>query len=197
MKAEEMRRVLNSAIMADWDDGRTYLGMSGIGQCSRKLYNDLVQGRRRPSDRGIRYCHEGYLHEQDVIERLNQEGVRVLEQGRELVAGFDERFRGHIDGEVDGDLLEIKSVEDYEALDNIRSRGARTRDRAQVQAYMRYGEYERALIVYKVRSNGDLWVVWVMRDEAEGERLETKALGILEAVDRMEPPVCECGRCKG
>ncbi len=196
MKAAVMKQVLESSIKDDWDDGRDYLGMSAIGQCPRKLYNDLAKGRRRPKDRGIRYCHEGYLHERDVIERLEAAGVPVLNQQRELVAGFDERFRGHIDGEVDGDLLEIKSVEDYDALDNIRDKGPRSRDRAQVQMYMRYGGYDRALIVYKVRANGELWVAWLRRNDLAGEELERKAHEVLEAVDAGEVPECECGRCR-
>jgi hypothetical protein len=143
----------------------------------------------------VRYFHEGYLHERDVIERLEAAGVPVLNRQRELVAEWDERFRGHIDGEVDGDLLEIKGLEDGQALDNVRKMGPRSRDRSQVQAYMRYGEYYRALIVYKVRSNGEMWVCWLRRDDEMGEEIERKARMVLQAVDDDQAPECTCGYC--
>lgn len=196
MEAKVLRRVLDGSIADEWDDGRDYLGMSVIGQCPRHLYDRMVNGRRKSGRRNVRRCHEGLIHEADVIKRLEAADVPVVNRGRELVGPFERRFLGHIDGEVDGDLLEIKTVEDLGALQNVMDRGARPRDRDQMQAYMRYGGYERALIVYKCRADGDMWVVEVWRDDAEGGRLEEKARVVLEAVDSGEPPACVCGRCK-
>lgn len=200
MLAEAMKAVLEESIAgaaddADRSDPRDYLGMSKIGDCARQLYLDLTNGRMQPQGLALARCHEGMLHQRDVIERLERSGIPVLERDRELVAPFDERFKGHIDGEVDGDLLEIKSLETLDDLAEVRAHGPRERDQAQVQAYMRYGDYHRALIVYKVRSNGALWVVYVNRRDALGKRLERKARDVLEALDRGLPPACTCGYC--
>jgi hypothetical protein len=196
MLAESMRQELEDVIAGEGDDGRTYLGMSQIGKCARQLYLDLVNGRESPRGLALARCHEGMLHQRDVVERLERAGVPVLEQNRELVAPFDERHRGHIDGEVDGDLLEIKSLETLGDLADIKKNGPREHDQAQVQAYLRYGDYQRGLIVYKVRANGALWVAYVLRDDAAGERLERKARDVLAALDRGLPPACTCGHCR-
>jgi hypothetical protein len=193
--AKVMKETLLDAIGDEWDDGGRHF-MSQIGQCPRKVYHDLVNGHQRPSNQGRRYCHEGYLHEADVIERLEGTGVPVLNQGRELVAEFDERCIGHIDGEVDGDLLEIKSCT-RAAFDQVRWRGAKPRHEEQVQLYLRYGDYARGLIVYKCRDTGEIWVVEVLRDDEVGKMLEERAKAILRAVDRGKAPGCTCGRCKG
>jgi len=108
-----------------------------------------------------------------------------------------ERLRGHIDGELDGDLLEIKSVEDDQALDAIRLYGPRTYDLDQVQAYCRWGGYEQALVVYKSRASGRVWVVWVLAAEERGWALEAKARAVLAALDGGEAPGCECGEHEG
>ncbi|MEI6474569.1 MAG: hypothetical protein WCO75_04180, partial [Planctomycetota bacterium] len=46
------------------------------------------------------------------VKRLLEQGIEVTNRQRELIAPWDERFRGHIDGELDGELIEIKSVND-------------------------------------------------------------------------------------
>ena len=194
MDKKVMKELLLDAIGDEWDDGGRHF-MSQIGQCPRKVWRDLVDGHQRPSNQGRRYCHEGLVHEQDIIERLEAFGVPVLNQGAELVAGFDERVVGHIDGEVDGDLLEVKSCT-RPAFDNVRWRGAKRRHEEQVQLYLRYGDYARGLIVYKCRDTGEIWVVEILRDDEVGRMLEERAKAILNAVDRGVAPGCTCGRCK-
>ena len=194
MDVKVMKETLLDAIGEEWDDGGDHF-ISKIGQCPRKVWRDLSDGLQRPGNQGRRYMHEGVLHEADVIARLEAAGVPVLEQGRELVAPFDPRCVGHIDGEVDGDLLEIKSCS-RAAFEQVRWRGPKPRHEEQVQMYLRFGDYERGLIVYKCRETGEIWVCEVMRDEAYGEELEERARAILAAVDRGEAPECTCGRCK-
>jgi len=194
MLPSELRQTLEGALDA-WDDGRDYLGMSAIGQCPLKLFFDLTEGRRKPNWLGRLLCHEGLVHEQDLLARCEMAGLKVIHKGRELVAPFDERFRGHIEGELDGALLEIKTANEN-GFEQVRWRGAKRKHAHQVQAYMRYGGYDRALIVYKKRETGDLWVVELERDDEIGERLEAKAKAILWAVDEGEAPACECGYCR-
>lgn len=200
MKAEVLHDVLEDSISGEGNDGRQYLGMSQLGKCPRRIFFDLVKGRQAMGPEQLRRCHEGLVHQADVIARIEVEGVKVINRDRELVGPWNGRFSrqllGHIDGEIDGDLLEIKTLETWENLERIRSEGPRERDRAQCQAYMRYGGYYRALIVYKVRADGSTWVCWLNRSEGTGERLERKAEMVLQAIDDGEPPACECGRCR-
>lgn len=189
----ELRKALEG-VLDEWEE-RDYLGMSQIWDCPLRLYRGLVYGRRPPGRTGLLYCHEGYVHQRDVLERLERAGIVVSDQERELVAPFDDRFRGHIDGVVGGRLLEIKSV-NRRGFEWVMRHGARDRHVDQVQAYLRYGGWGEAAIVYKCRDDGDLWVVEVGRDEGLGDLVEEKARGVLGAVDRGEPPGCECGRCR-
>lgn len=199
MKAEVLHDVLE-AVVGDGQEEREYLGMSQIGRCSRELYFDLVEGREEMSQEARRRCYEGRVHQADVVARIEKAGVPVLNEERELRAPFDGRFErqflGHVDGEIDGDLLEIKSVEGEDQMAKIRRFGPRKRDRPQCQAYMRYGGYARTLIVYKSRADGATWVCWLSRDDEAGEALEEKAKRVLQAVDDGVPPACECGYCR-
>lgn len=197
MKAGELRRLLEGVTDAVWEE-RDYLGMSRIGECPLQLYRDMRSGRRRPSGAGMRYCYEGYLHERDILYRFETQGVPITDKGAELVAPFDERFRGHVDGvaRMDGDepeLIEVKSVS-TEMFERIRSH-PRPADLDQVQIYLRYGEWERGNLIYKCRSNGKIWVAPILRRDELGEELEAKAQLVLRAVDEGIPPACRCGRC--
>jgi hypothetical protein len=192
MDPAELRHALESTFN-EFED-RSYLGMSQIAKCPRYLYSQMVNGCEKPGLQSLRYFHEGYVHEADILERACLAGLAVVNQNRELIAPFDERFRGHIDGEVDGDLVEIKSV-NAERFQSILDVGAFFEHMDQCQMYMRYGGYERALIVYKNRDTGVLYVYEMHKSDRHGRRLEEKARGILAAVDDRVPPACTCGRC--
>lgn len=191
-----------AALRRQIDDGmdvyqpRSYLGMSHIADCPRSLYRFMKNGSRPPSLTTARYCHEGLLHEADIIDRMRIAGVVVEDCQRELVAPFDERFRGHIDGAIGDLLIEIKSISANDRLDRIKRDGPMPAHLWQVQAYMRYGGYDLAYVVYKVRATGSLWIVPVPIEHSIGRRIESQAQRILDAVDGRGPvPDCTCGRC--
>jgi len=176
---------------------RDYLGMSQIWECPAELYDRMVNGRQAFMGRGARMCYEGLLHETDMIERLQALGV--YGPGQELVAEWDERFQGHTDGVLlDGDegelLLEVKSTTRRSFKEVRGSNRALQRDYEQVQMYLLYGGWERAVIVYKCRETGEVRPIMVWPHAATQERLEGKARRVLEAVDLGERPECECGQ---
>lgn len=197
----ELRKLLeDTRIFAEFEE-RDYLGISQIWKCPRELYLDLVNGRERPGIQLARLFHEGYIHEADVLEQLEAAGVEVWNTGREVTAPWDGRFRGHIDGEVAGEvegerqLLEIKSVT-REKFELVMRHGPLKRHLDQARMYLRYGDYERGLIVYKEREGGDIWVCEVWRSEEREIGLEEKARHVLLGVDEGISPGCECGRCR-
>jgi hypothetical protein len=191
----EFRKVLEEAALGDFDESRDYLGMSQIGRCPRVLWRDLTNGRQRPGFKGLVYCHEGLVHQADVVDRLRVAGIDLHRREEELIAPWDGRFRGHVDGEVEGALLEIKSLS-VAGMENVRFHGPRRRDRLQVQAYMHYGGWDRALIVYKCWDTGRLWVEEVLYNEGVAGELEDKAREVLAAVDGGPRPRCTCGKCR-
>ena len=191
----DIRRTLDDAI--DVFERRTYLGMSHISDCPRAQYRAVTQGTKAPGLSSKRYCHEGLLHEADIVARLNDAGLTVYDQQLEIIAPFDPRFVGHIDGRLeDGSLIEVKSVSDTERLEQIKRDGARYAHRWQVQAYMAYGVFDLAYLIYKARINGALWVLPIVPEPSIQRRIEEKAKRILAAVDNKAAiPNCTCGRC--
>jgi len=200
MDARDIKKGLER-VLDDYETDRDYLGMSKISRCPRHWYQVLRKGYRPPSMQTSRYAHEGYLHERDILERLARAGLSVVNHNREIVASFDDRFRGHIDGELinstDGpDLLEVKSANDELYCAIVEAGQPASAHLDQVQCYMRWGGYARTFFIYKARQTGEVWVLQVARDDTRGEALERRARMILAAVDNQTPPACECGHCR-
>jgi hypothetical protein len=182
-----------------FEPDRKYLGMSGIGKCPLRLYRECMQGRRFEMNLvSARRAYRGYLFERDAHERLAQAGVYQAESaGKEIVCDFDARFIGHTDGEtLDGDLLEIKSVnnEDYERI--VHSHHALPEHYDQVQMYLRYGHYAHGLLYYIDTETFRDFMLDVFPDERRQELLARRAHSILDAIDGLaNAPACTCGRC--
>lgn len=206
MFAQDIQTKINEYLERNsgYERQRNYLGMSQIANCPRLQYLEFMQGRSVALQNHLD-CYKGHLFEMDVYQRLVAMGIvehygpvndPVNPRGKELVAPFDSRFRGHTDGEtVDGELLEIKSV-DVMALAKLRQMGrAKYAHFLQVQAYMRYGPWAHALIVYVCRDSFEHLVLHSARSKRHGDELEAKAIGVLEAIDAKQPPKCECDRC--
>lgn len=179
-----------------FETDRNYLGMSAIGQCPRRLYDAFVNGQEPTMDIH-RMCYIGYLFERDARQRMTEAGLYRPPRVAELIAPFDERFRGHADGEtIDGDLLELKSVSE-EGLERVAAKGrGKVEHWLQVQTYMRYGPWQNAVIVYISRDSFRHFIVSALKDTHVGEKMEHKAKTVLAAIDARRPPACECGRCK-
>lgn len=180
-----------------FETGRKYLGMSRITECPARLYRECLNGRAHElNEAAARRCYRGYLFEHDAHTRLEAAGIYLPGSGKEVRADFDERFRGHTDGETtEGDLLEIKSVADRIFEGVQRTRRALDGHIAQVQMYLRYGGYGHGLIVYIDTETFQHYVADVWPNRAEQERWIEKAGQVLAGIDAGQPPKCSCGRC--
>lgn len=176
-------------------ESRSYLGMSQVAKCARQAYDSFVDGPDL-TDFQHRMCYAGYVYEQDVLQRMREMRVARLDR-RELVASFDDRFRGHIDGVTAwNDLLEIKSVtaSKFELVD--KGNRALHEHNDQVQLYMRYGGWNYTWLVYVNRESFEHRVIRVRYDEQRAVDMENKAKKILQAIDARQRPKCECGYCE-
>lgn len=180
------------------DQHREYLGISKISQCPRAAVLEFRNGITETGE-AHRMCYAGYEQERAVMQLLYNAGVAInsFPMSKEVVAPFDSRLRGHIDGEtVDGDLLEIKSVSRFK-FDKIRKdHHAKFEHFVQVQLYMRYGGWKKSFIVYRCRETYEHVVVEVPYNEGQAEKFEQKARKMLAYIDEGSLPPCECGRCK-
>jgi hypothetical protein len=186
---------------------RAYLGMSQIGRCPRFLYRMMLEGRSEDelSPQRHWFCWTGYLHEAAVIDLLNGTPEK---RNIEVVAEFDDRYRGHVDYEM-GDIIgppyivEIKSVSWRKFGHILKTQRPDWLHFCQVQAYMHHGQWPRAFIVYLARDvpfrewrGLPIWVFDVKYDVIRGMALDEKARYVLARVDSGDPPKCDCGKCE-
>ena len=203
MKTGQLRDELYD-VASGSDDGRDYLGMSQIGRCPRGTASELIGGRPPLSPRASRYCHEGLLHEADVLHRLDVIGLGSQGQDRQFeVSLLGGRFLGHVDDILTTkEVVEVKSVSPfhYERIVAREMIFTRAAARDQVQAYLHaLAQTTRkagaCYIIWKNRSTGDLWVEYQEYVPVAGDCLTRKAESILAAVDGGPLPECECGKC--
>ncbi len=178
-------------------EDRSYLGMSRIGECPRVLFTDFIKVKRDWDPAHHLLCYAGYLWERDIRTRLRESGLYAELSEREIVAEFDERFRGHIDGELqDGSLLEIKSTVQAK-IDTIQATNKiPLKNYQQVQVYLRHGGYDRAQVVYVARDTDELLVYEVRPNRGVQDLMDDKARWVLSAIDEGVAPGCTCGRCE-
>lgn len=209
MNAREVQELLMENFRAkSHHEYREYLGMSGIGRCPRELYFRFMDPQP-PDDRLTWYSMAGYALEAKVVERLQVTGHDVRQVSRELVADFDDRYRGHTDHELpDGTLIEIKTI-NWKGYLRVFYAGMGKRDHvAQCQAYMRHGGFPHCVLVYTPRDiphrewdtspalSLPFLTLDVRSDRTAQDKLDAKAQRILKAIDNSSPPPCLCGYCK-
>jgi len=172
---------------------RTYVGMSHLSECPAEQYTAFWDGLTE-TDYNHRMAYLGYALESVEREILFRSGV-LRSIDREIVAEFDPRVRGHIDGEtMDGDLVEIKTVSTVKFEKVIESDKALRDHFSQVQAYMHFGGYRHAEIIYICREDFRHYVIHVPYVRGVGEQIEAKARRVLAAIDEGRQPPCECKR---
>lgn len=167
---------------------RHYLGMSGIGGNETKLLNKMLNGSDAPTLEDAQRLALGYETENNVRARLEGAGlIRTQLSDRELHADWslyqgEYLFRGHTDGEwMDGSLLEIKSTIDAK-IAKIEKDGVMPHfNYWQVQAYMHYGGYGQANVLYFARDTGRILVRRVLYDRGIGNAIDQKARRIINA----------------
>jgi hypothetical protein len=176
-----------------FDERRDYLGISHVSGCPRRAYINFTVGMT-VDENTRRMSFAGYDQERSILSMLN--GM-VFDNGFEVIAPFDDRLRGHIDGKTtDNDLIEIKSVT-VKKFQKIVETGKATREHfSQCQLYMRYGELPQAFIIYRCRETYEHKVIHIPYLENVALQLEEKAKQILQAIDNQVMPACECGYCK-
>lgn len=185
------------ATVSGLDVKRDYLGISSIGKCPRQVVREYLQGKSQITQRDHQMCYGGYLFEADLRNRLDAMGFKVAKVGFEVVAPFDSRLRGHIDGEIFGvDLLEVKSLKRSKFEKVKQTHMPLFEHHVQVQLYMTYGRWQRCWFVYMDRESLEHHVVKVGYLHTQALKFEGKARMMLAHIDSETLPACECRYCK-
>jgi len=151
------------AELLDWsvknsgfEPGRDYIGLSGIGDCERQIYDRLRNGQRASIDEQLK-TRISYELEAALIERLTAMG---LYQPGETISLHGGLIQGHTDGLIAGrEILEIKTLEKAQFFP---SNGIPSRRIAwQVQAYMHFLKRPWTHVVYLARDSGAVFCIGV------------------------------------
>lgn len=171
-------------------DRRPYIGLSEIGDCNRVIYDRFLNGSRSTISERLKHSF-AYNVEDVLLKRLDDLGV--YSKCPEITL-HDGLVRGHPDGMVGGDLLEIKSIEREQWFPEPR----RLPNRAfyQVQAYLHFLKLRYGHVVYVARDTGAIRVIGCTHSIEIGRRIEARLDLLVNAVRQHARPDCSCGRCK-
>lgn len=184
-----------SVIHSGHDDRRPYIGLSGIADCERVIYERYMHGVSATITEKLK-IRLAYDLEAVIIERIKSVGIFV--PGKEISL-HDGLVKGHTDGFIalprDGlDLLEIKTLEQEAWI----PRPPRLPNRIffQVQAYLHYLELRHAHVVYLARDTGAIRVIGATHNPTIARRIDHKIASLVHAVRNYEVPDCSCGKCE-
>lgn len=167
------------------EERKGQLSMSWLSLSDQEILARMKNGHTVDTETKLK-LHKGTMAENDLRDRIiavseSEVGRKIGRWGppRTLVA-YDGRLLGHTDGEIDSTLIEVKTVPDRAVLEKIKQLPILPfKVRAQTNAYMFWGRYRDALVVYETRVEGDLWPVGVRPDLELQRELRKKAERIL------------------
>lgn len=168
---------------------RRYIGLSGIGDCERLIYERVRNGNYCDLSQHLK-TRLSYELESDLAERIKTMG---LFGPGETISLFDGLVQGHTDGLIEGrEVLEIKTVGRAAHLPNQK---LPSRVYWQVQAYMHYLRRPYTHVIYLARESGEIRAIGIRYHESTGRRIEEKIGRLVDAVLTYSAPACTCGRC--
>ncbi len=178
------------------DQHRPYIGMSNAGNCPLAIYRAYTNGITL-NDKAFRNSFRGYKMEETAKQILIGSGIMKPNSERHLQAVNQPLIQGNTDGEtVHGDLLEIKSMslDKFNAV--VADNKLPNREYRQVQAYMHYGYYQKALVFVICPETFDTHTLWVTPNRYVIDQIVKNFATVLAAIQINKAPTCTCSRCK-
>jgi len=171
-------------------DRRGYIGLSEMGDCDQVVYDHYCLGRRSTVSERLKFCLV-YDLAAALIARLK--ALNLYSPAHQICL-FQGMVRGHPDGYVGGDLLEIKTIEMERWFPEV----GRVPNRVfyQTQSYLHYTGVRYAHVVYLARDTGAIKVLGITRNERVGQMIEGRLERLVEAVTNHRRPACSCGHCQ-
>ncbi|MBX7047261.1 MAG: hypothetical protein K1X86_15635 [Ignavibacteria bacterium] len=179
-----------------FDSHRNYIGLSGIADCPVEITRRYFSGST-PTLNDHLNAYRGYFLEKEIKKILECAGIRKPNSDRELTAPFDNRIKGHTDGEtLDGKLLEIKTWR-KDKFDRVKQEGkVPYKIFAQCNGYMGFGGYKETLLVIVSTETFEFHLHELKFSSREFTKQEEKLKQLLWYLDNETVPVCTCGKCK-
>ena len=142
---------------------RQHLGLSEIGhKCPRWLWYAHHNTPSKPVEgRIIRLFRTGNIIEDAIISDLESIDIEVTDRQREVeIVNGDIVLRGHIDGIVSGQLLEIKSTNEkyFKQLLKVGYEKWNPKYKAQAHVYMVLCDLEECMVIVENKNDSNLYI---------------------------------------
>jgi len=173
---------------------RQYLGLSEIGhKCPRWLWYAHHNTQSKPVEgRIIRLFRTGNIIEDAIISDLESIGIEVTDRQREVeIVNGDIVLKGHIDGIVSGQLLEIKSAGEkyFKQLLKVGYEKWNPKYKAQAHVYMVLCDLEECMVVVENKNDSNLYIETLKLDRDYVTKL---LIDVFAAITLPEPPERIC-----
>ena len=173
---------------------RQHLGLSEIGhKCPRWLWYAHHNTPSKPVEgRIIRLFRTGNIIEDAIISDLESIDIEVTDRQREVeIVNGDIVLRGHIDGIVSGQLLEIKSTNEkyFKQLLKVGYEKWNPKYKAQAHVYMVLCDLEECMVVVENKNDSNLYIETLKLDRDYVTKL---LIGVFAAITPDTPPDRMC-----
>jgi len=173
---------------------RLYLGLSEIGhKCPRWLwYAHKGTPAIAPEGRVLRLFRTGNIIEAAIINDLRSIGLTVTDQQREVCIVHDDiTLKGHIDGIVEGQLLEIKSTAEKYFKQLIKSGYEKwnPKYKAQIHVYMVLCELKECMVIVENKNDSSLYIETLKLDR---DYVTNLLIDVFAAITSIETPERTC-----
>ena len=173
---------------------RQHLGLSEIGhKCPRWLWYAHHNTPSKPVEgRIIRLFRTGNIIEDAIISDLESIDIEVTDRQREVeIVNGDIVLRGHIDGIVSGQLLEIKSTNEkyFKQLLKVGYEKWNPKYKAQAHVYMVLCDLEECMVIVENKNDSNLYIETLKLDRDYVTKL---LIDVFAAITLPEPPERIC-----
>ena len=173
---------------------RQHLGLSEIGhKCPRWLWYAHHNTPSKPVEgRIIRLFRTGNIIEDAIISDLESIDIEVTDRQREVeIVNGDIVLRGHIDGIVSGQLLEIKSTNEkyFKQLLKVGYEKWNPKYKAQAHVYMVLCDLEECMVIVENKNDSNLYIETLKLDRDYVTKL---LIDVFAAITPDTPPDRMC-----
>jgi hypothetical protein len=169
---------IHTASISKFDPHRDYISLSHVHLSAQELFDQFVDGFH--DSRPIRLkCYKGYQMEADLVKRIMSTFTGRVQIGIEIRA-FDGLVLGHPDFLFDGYPADCKSI----LMDEWLPRDAALPRRIywQMQAYMKYGNFTKSLVVLESRETGYIIERWLHPNLAIQSQIDAKLADVVRQI---------------
>lgn len=166
------------------EERKGQLSMSWLSLPTEEILKRVRNGCAQ-SDESKLLLYQGTHSEKGMRERLDALCLsrHLPLYAPRVISAFGGRLTGHTDGSIENTVIEIKTVPDGKILREMASRGrVPFKVYSQVNAYMLWGEYRDALVIYEARGDGALWVTHVTPNKDLQKELDSKVRDVLRQI---------------